>query len=100
MTGRHDEQTSREAHPISLSLEWGFKESIGINLGCWQVHSSFLGAPSFQAGTVRHGRARTKLAQRLVGILKRLEKTEMPEMPDINERYRVIARKEDSPTAP
>lgn len=98
LTGRHDEQTSRDAHPISLSLEWGFK-SIGFNLGCCQVHSSFLGASSFQAGTVRHGRGRTKFAQRLFGILKRLEKTEMPEMPDINERYRVTVR-QDSPTAP
>lgn len=25
LTGRHDEQMSRDAHPISLSLEWGFK---------------------------------------------------------------------------
>jgi len=49
------------------------------------VLSSFLGASAFQAGTVRHGRARTEFAQRLFGILKRLEKTGTSEMPDINE---------------
>lgn len=89
-----------DAHPISLSLERRFKESIGINSECWQVHGIFLGTSSFQAGAVRYGRARTKFAQRLFGILKRLGRTEMPEMPDINEIYGVIVRKEDSPTAP
>lgn len=49
------------------------------------MHCSFLGASSFHAGTVRRGRARTEFAQRLFGVLKRLEETERPEMPDINE---------------
>lgn len=69
---------SGDAHPISLSLEWRFKESIGINSGCWQGHNIFLGASSVQAGAVRCGRARTKFAQKLFGILKRLGRTEMP----------------------
>lgn len=90
---------SGDAHPISLSLERRFKESIGINSG-WQAHNIFLGASSVQAGAVRCGRAKTKFAQKSFGILKRLGRTEMPEMPDINEIYRVIVRKEDSPTAP
>lgn len=38
---------SRDAHPISLSSEQGFKVSIAIDSGCWQVHSSFLGASTF-----------------------------------------------------
>ncbi|KAL2309227.1 hypothetical protein Nmel_005412 [Mimus melanotis] len=40
---------------------------------------------SSSTSTIRHGRARTKFAQRLFKALKRLEETMRPEMPDINE---------------
>lgn len=95
-----DEQMSRDARHISLSLEQGFKVSIAIASGCWQVHSSFLGASTFREAWSGTGRARTRFAQRLFGIPKRLERTEMPEIPDTSERYKVIVRKEDSLTAP
>lgn len=86
---------------MSSTWVWsGSSKSTGISSGCWQVHCSFLGTSSFHAGTVRHGRARTKFAQRLFGVLKRLEETGRPEMPDINELYKVIFKKEDSPIAP
>lgn len=57
------------------------------------MHGSFLGAFTFSADTVKCWRSKDLVCCEIVGILKRLGRTEMPEIRDTSERQKLNGKR-------